>query len=1208
MPILLLTNLRSELPWLRIAVPQAGYTADLRLFRNTEDGPAGIRAYYLWSDEGEFADQERSDLPPGAYELKTYCTPGDWANNRNARPAGVSVRIPQGTTVRQTIPYNSSWSCRPAGSRAVETTIESQTLEFMAVSTGSTLAVELTITDPDGRTLSPARNDFGDLGRYWIADVNGDGVNDAGATIQTERSGLYTIAWKGASGTVASSGFRLQLWQGNSFTEILPQTFLYQRSAGSIDYSVVLSAPSAVQDLTATQASTEKEIDLTWSDAAGTSGPLSIDLRYGAASMTGEDGFASSPQLPVPDSAVPGPHRLRLRLPEANTTYFFRMRTSGKAGTSGLSNEASAKSGPGGSDYSPDVTPPTVPVVMVQGEATLGALAFQWSSTDPESGIVNYTIALGTAPNGTDVIPWRDVGTSTSRTFASQSITGGRAYFLSVIARNGARLESSPGSSDGVLVKDACTDDKFEPDDDTSRAVEIPVNRSQTHNLCSGPDFLKFVTKAGNAYEVKTSGLGGLARVKLTLLDLSTGVMLGQSADGKELRWFAPADGVAGLMITSADGLYGDHREYSVTVGENSAVLLSKGQVAIDVSWRSQYSGASGGATALPQGDGFAFFYFSDPNNPEVFVKVLDFGPNSPYLLFYAGLTDFEYTVTFTNLTTRQTVSYFKPAGSFSGGATNNDLPHASFKTILWSRDGGSAEEVTPETAGRLDLPRTPELEAIRGRKAAGLPSPNASTEMVLSRGGVAVTVKWRSQYSGQSGNAFALPQKDEFGFFYFTDPNNPEVFVKVLDFGQSSPYLVFYAGLTDFEYEVTFRNVYSNQSVTFKKPAGSFMGGADNKTLGHAPCTALTASPSVSITGATQTSVNTSWGTLSNAAGYKLYRSGTLIYSGTATSYADVGLTAGTRYCYIVRGYNPCGDGPSSGEACASTQAPVCSSFLASPAAVAAPADGGSASLTVTGVPAGCSGGGWSATSNTTWLSVLPGSGSGSGSATVSYQANPTTSQRQGSVTIAGSTVTVTQAGAATPTCTSFTVSPSSISAGPGAGNTAVSITGSPSGCTGGAWSASTSENWISVGPGSGTGSGAVTVYYLANPSSTPRQGGLTIAGTSVTVTQAGASPTCTSFTVAPASVQVPATAGSTSVTVTGSPAGCSGGSWLATSGSNWLTVSPSSGSGSGSVTLSYTANTSTSRQGSATIAGKPVSVTQSGSGGGSGGGPGGG
>ena len=111
---------------------------------------------------------------------------------------------------------------------------------------------------------------------------------------------------------------------------------------------------------------------------------------------------------------------------------------------------------------------------------------------------------------------------------------------------------------------------------------------------------------------------------------------------------------------------------------------------------------------------------------------------------------------------------------------------------------------------------------------------PLGAGELLLSNSRVAVGATWRSQYSGQTGTATPTPQRDAFGLFYFSTPTNPEIIVKALDFGADQPYLLFWGGLTDYEYTLTFRNVATGQSVSYKKDAGSYNGGADKKTLLH--------------------------------------------------------------------------------------------------------------------------------------------------------------------------------------------------------------------------------------------------------------------------------------------------------------------------------------------------------------------------------------
>lgn len=93
------------------------------------------------------------------------------------------------------------------------------------------------------------------------------------------------------------------------------------------------------------------------------------------------------------------------------------------------------------------------------------------------------------------------------------------------------------------------------------------------------------------------------------------------------------------------------------------------------------------------------------------------------------------------------------------------------------------------------------------------------------------------------------------------------------------------------------------------------------------------------------------------------------------------------------------------------------------------------------------------------------------------------------------------------------------------------------------------------------------------------------------------GRATACTGFTVSPSSATVSAAAGSRQVAVSGTPAGCQGGSWMASGNGDWLRVSPQSGAAEESVTVSWTANSgSSSRTSAATIGGRTFTVIQAG------------
>ncbi|HQR46547.1 MAG TPA: NHL repeat-containing protein [Thermoanaerobaculia bacterium] len=261
------------------------------------------------------------------------------------------------------------------------------------------------------------------------------------------------------------------------------------------------------------------------------------------------------------------------------------------------------------------------------------------------------------------------------------------------------------------------------------------------------------------------------------------------------------------------------------------SLVLSQSRVLITVDWQNQYSGERGTAYSLPQDDRFGFFYFFDKNNPEVFVKVLDFGAGSA-LCFVGGLTDFYYKVTFRVLRTGQTLVFEKPAGDYVGFVDNGTLQFSMAPDAPMASNAGTGGMTFVGTLSTSEAEQSAG-EAAAEAFSAGIPQTLAATpqSLVFSSGRVSVNVDWRNQYSGETGRAFGLPKADQYGFFYYTDPNNPEVFVKVLDFGGGGA-LCFVGGLTDFYYKVTFTVVRTGQQLVFEKPAGEYIGFVDNGTL----------------------------------------------------------------------------------------------------------------------------------------------------------------------------------------------------------------------------------------------------------------------------------------------------------------------------------------------------------------------------------------
>ena len=80
-------------------------------------------------------------------------------------------------------------------------------------------------------------------------------------------------------------------------------------------------------------------------------------------------------------------------------------------------------------------------------------ISARWTpSSDPNSGIMGYFYAVGTASRDSNILSWSDNGTDTVFIRKGLSLERGKTYYVSVVAINRAGLSSDTLSSDGFKV------------------------------------------------------------------------------------------------------------------------------------------------------------------------------------------------------------------------------------------------------------------------------------------------------------------------------------------------------------------------------------------------------------------------------------------------------------------------------------------------------------------------------------------------------------------------------------------------------------------------------------------------------------------------------------------------------------------------------------------------------------------------------------
>jgi hypothetical protein len=162
------------------------------------------------------------------------------------------------------------------------------------------------------------------------------------------------------------------------------------------------------------------------------------------------------------------------------------------------------------------------------------------------------------------------------------------------------------------------------------------------------------------------------------------------------------------------------------------------------------------------------------------------------------------------------------------------------------------------------------------------------------------------------------------------------------------------------------------------------------------------------------------------------------------------------------------------------------------------------------------------------------------------------------------------------------YIVSPTSITKTASVGNGSISLT-TTTNCS---WTVASNAQWLTItSPTSGAGNATINFSVTQNTGAT-RSGTITIADKSVVVTQ-----NACGYSIAPVSANAPSTGANLTVNVT-TDAGCT---WSAAPTANWVTVSPTNGTGSGAVSVAIASNPGPIRTGGATIAGNTFAVTQS-------------
>jgi len=289
--------------------------------------------------------------------------------------------------------------------------------------------------------------------------------------------------------------------------------------------------------------------------------------------------------------------------------------------------------------------------------------------------------------------------------------------------------------------------------------------------------------------------------------------------------------------------------------------------------------------------------------------------------------------------------------------------------------------------------------------------------------------------------------------------------------------------------YGTTYIGGTSNTGTVFKFATGSGGGnGGTNCSYAISPTNAVYAAAGGSSTVSVTASNGCAWTAVSND-GFITITSGSSGSGHGTVHYTVAGNTNSTEQV---------GTMTIAGQTFTVTEAGAAGcSFTVSKTNITVMAKGGKGTISVKASAKDCS---WTAVSNNSFITITAGAnGTGSGKVSFVVPGNTNTTAIAGTITVAGQTVTIDQALGG---CT-FKLSPKDGKIKSTGGTFTVKVTPNLSDCD---WSATTTDSFITIVSGSGTGKGSVSYTVPANATTNVLTGTITIGGQAFTVTQAGA------------------------------------------------------------------------------------------------------
>ncbi len=255
----------------------------------------------------------------------------------------------------------------------------------------------------------------------------------------------------------------------------------------------------------------------------------------------------------------------------------------------------------------------------------------------------------------------------------------------------------------------------------------------------------------------------------------------------------------------------------------DTTLCLNQGRFEVKVVWRDFIGQMGVGHSGTLTGD-TGYFWFFDPNNIEVVLKVLDARYiNEDWWVFFGALSSVEYTVTVRDTVTGESKSYNNPSGVLASVGDINALPgyETTAVPILSARELGDGFVAGAAAFASLPAAFASSL-ATEGSCIAD------SRSFCVQDGRFRVEATWSTPDLG-SGDGQAVALTAETGYFWFFSPENVEIVLKVLDGrGINGHWWVFFGALSDVDYTLRITDTATGAVKVFHNAQGKLASVSD--------------------------------------------------------------------------------------------------------------------------------------------------------------------------------------------------------------------------------------------------------------------------------------------------------------------------------------------------------------------------------------------